>query len=113
MPCLRVWRATGHLPQRGSARSAARRAIGVSTRKTARQPNASAINPEMAGPINPGTTQPVDIRASMRGLAAAGNPRPTATYADEIDAPAAKSLQGPAEDEDLHGGRETTQQQPG
>ena len=74
------WRLpTGIRRRLGNARSAASTGSGASAMKTERQPSACAIKPEMAGPTSPGTTQPVDISASMRGLAAAGKPRPMAT----------------------------------
>ena len=53
----------------GKASKAASPGSGASTRKTDRQPNPSAMSPAIPGPISPGTTQAVDVSASMRGLA--------------------------------------------
>ncbi len=63
----------------GSASTVATSIGGTRPRKTQRHPMWSATRPESAGPTRPGTTQALDIRASILGFAAGGSPRPTAT----------------------------------
>ena len=60
-----------------SAPDAAR--SGSRPRNTARQWNASATMPAMAGPISPGTTHAVESIANIRGRSDSGIDRPIAT----------------------------------
>ena len=75
---------------------------GRSPRKTKRQLSCSAMNPLIAGPMTPGTTQAVDRTANIRGRRRCGQGPADRHVGDRRDPPGAEALEQAAADEDGH-----------